>query len=217
MLFRSWQSTTHEGRELVSVGTPLCGVTVAIVDDANQLVAEGCVGAIRLRSPSLMQGYFRDEAKTAEVLRDGWLHTGDLGIVKGGELYVTGRSKELIIKRGRNYAPEELEHVAEQAGHVLRAAAFGVPDEREGTERIVVVVETRPLTNHQQDQLKREVTGLLIAATGIGPDVTIVAPPHTIERTTSGKLRRAPLRARFLNGSLHEHTHSLPGSSPEDG
>lgn len=212
-----WQSTTHEGRELVSVGTPLCGVTVAIVDEANQPVPEGSVGAIRLRSPSLMDGYFRDEAKTAEVLEDGWLRTGDLGLVTGGELYVTGRSKELIIKRGRNYAPEELEHVAEQAGHVLRAAAFGVPDDREGTERIVVVVETRPLTNHQEDQLKREVTGLLIAATGIGPDVTIVAPPHTIERTTSGKLRRAPLRARFLKGSLLQHQTPAASSALEDG
>lgn len=211
-----WQSTTHEGRELVSVGTPLSGVTVAIVDEANQPVAEGCAGTIRLRSPSLMHGYFRDEAATAKVLQDGWLNTGDIGLVKGGELFVSGRSKELIIKRGRNYAPEELESVAAQASQVLRAAAFGAPDEREGTERIVLVVETRAMTGQQQDLLKRQVAGMLIAATGVGPDVTLVVPPHTIERTTSGKLRRAPLRTRFLNGSLLAHAAAQAKSVAED-
>jgi acyl-CoA synthetase (AMP-forming)/AMP-acid ligase II len=208
----------HDGRELVSVGTPLSGVSVAIVDGNNQPVAEGSTGAIRLRSPSLMQGYFRDDAASAEVLQDGWLHTGDIGFVKGGELFVSGRKKELIIKRGRNYAPEELESVAVQAakGQVLRAAAFGAPDDREGTERVVLVLETRAMTQQQQDKLTREVAGMLTSASGIGPDVTLVVPPHTIERTTSGKLRRAPLRTRFLDGSLPAHGNIAPAPVTEE-
>ena len=201
-----WRATRFEARELVSVGTPLAGVSVAVVDERGAPLASGEVGSILLRSPSLMQGYFRNEAASAAVLRDGWLHTGDIGFVRDGELFVTGRSKELIIKRGRNYVPDELEGVAVEAGkgRVLRAAAFGMADEGAGTERLVLVLETRPGGAHEQERLKRDVEAALIAAIGVGADATLVVPPRTIERTTSGKLRRADLRTRYLDGRLRE-------------
>jgi len=181
---------------VVSVGTPLGGVSVAIID-----------GQIHLRSPSLMSGYFRNDAATSAVLSDGWLKTGDLGFIRDGELHITGRAKELIIKRGRNYPPDDFERIAIDAGRgrVLRAAAFGAPNTRAGTEDVVVVIETRALTSHERDLLAREVSGAITGALGIGPDVTIVVPPHTIERTTSGKLRRGALRTRYLEGALPAH------------
>jgi acyl-CoA synthetase (AMP-forming)/AMP-acid ligase II len=215
---RPWHTAEHAGRELCSVGTPLSGVSVAVVDESGRPAEGGAAGSIRLSSPSLMDGYFENEAATAEVLQHGWLDTGDIGFIRDGELFVTGRKKELIIKRGRNYTPDELENVALEVtrGRVLRAAAFGAPDEREGTEKIVLVLETRKNTAHERELLSRDVSGALVAAVGVGPDVTVVVPPHTIERTTSGKLRRAALRIRFLEGKLPQHEQPDATTSPEE-
>jgi acyl-CoA synthetase (AMP-forming)/AMP-acid ligase II len=209
-----WTSRAHDGGlEFTSVGTPLVGVSVAIVDAEGKPIGEGGVGEIRLRSPSLMHGYYRNEEATEAVLKDGWLRTGDLGFVKDGELHVTGRAKELIIKRGRNYPPDDFERIAVEAGkgRVLRAAAFGNANEAQGTEDVVVVLETRPtVTEHEREQLTKDVFGALVAELGIGADVTLTVPPRTIERTTSGKLRRAALRTRWLEGKLPRHDQALP-------
>ncbi|HEX5100830.1 MAG TPA: fatty acyl-AMP ligase [Polyangiaceae bacterium] len=207
-----WRSVRAGGRECVSVGTPLSGVTVAIVDGQEQALPAGVSGAIRLRSPSLMDGYFRNEQATAEVLNEGWLRTGDIGFVQDGELFITGRSKEIIVKRGRNYGPDELEEVALRAskGRVLRAAAFGTPDGQDGTERIVLVLETHPVNEHEKDLLARDVGGALVAAIGIAHDVLVVVPPKTIERTTSGKIRRVTLKTHFLQGTLPRHASGSP-------
>ncbi|MFI5299937.1 MAG: AMP-binding protein, partial [Polyangiales bacterium] len=124
------------GGEVVSVGTPLAGVTVRIVDEKGAIVSAARSGAIELLSPSLMRGYFRDEEASERALHDGWLRTGDVGFVEGGELFVTGRAKELIIKRGTNYHPDDLERVAMEAGgdDVRAVAAFGCADASSGTE-----------------------------------------------------------------------------------
>ncbi len=193
--------------EVTSVGTPLAGVEVEVVGAGSAPLPVGEIGAIRLRSPSLMRGYFRDDAATEAVLRAGALDTGDLGFVRDGELHVTGRAKELIIKRGRNYAPEDLEAVALEAGagRVLRAAAFGCEDDDSGTERVVVVVETQPILAHDREKLARAIDAALSSVVGIAADAVLAVPPRTIERTTSGKLRRTALRARYLEGTLPTH------------
>jgi acyl-CoA synthetase (AMP-forming)/AMP-acid ligase II len=213
-----WHGLTSEGRECVSVGTPLAGVSVAVVDQRGLAVPIGVAGSIRLSSPSLMQGYFRNEAASAEVLNGGWLQTGDVGFIREGELFVTGRSKELIIKRGRNYSPDEVEGVAMDAchGRVLRAAAFGAPDDANGTERLVLVLETHPLSEHEKERLAREISGALVATVGVGQDVTVVVPPKTIERTTSGKLRRVALKHLFLQDSLPVHEPEAPLTAPSE-
>jgi len=202
-----WSARATPAGELVSVGTPLAGVRVSVVDDEGRRVAKGTTGHVLLQSPSLMDGYFRNEEATAATLVDGWLRTGDLGFVEGDELYVTGRAKELIIKRGRNYPPDDFERVALETGkgRVLRVAAFGAPNEKAGTEDLVVVLETRAMTSHERDTLTREVQTAIQGELGLGPDRTVVVPPHTIERTTSGKLRRGALRTRFLEGALPSH------------
>ncbi len=203
-----WSARPHEGAsEIASVGTPLAGVSVAIVGGNGGSLGEGQTGEIRIQSPSLMQGYYRNEEATAAVLHEGWLRTGDLGFVRDGELHITGRAKELIIKRGRNYPPDDFERIACEAGkgRVIRAAAFGNANEKQGTEDVVVVLETRAITEHERDQLVKDVYGALVGELGIGADVTLTVPPRTIERTTSGKLRRAALRTRWLEGNLPKH------------
>jgi fatty-acyl-CoA synthase len=190
--------------EMVSVGTPLAGVSVEIRDAADRCVPVGEVGEVVIKSPSLMDGYWRDPERTAQALRDGWLRTGDLGFVRDGRLYLTGRAKELIIKRGSNYSPDDFEQIASEAGggHVLKAAAFSCANERVGTEDIVLLLETRTLPAEVREQIEKDIGGALIAALGVRADVTLFVAPRSIPRTTSGKVQRAALRARYLRGEI---------------
>jgi acyl-CoA synthetase (AMP-forming)/AMP-acid ligase II len=193
--------------EVVAVGTPLAGTQVAVHDAQGHEQPQGRLGEIVVKSPSLMDGYFRNEPATARVLRDGWLHTGDLGFVHAGQLFVTGRAEEVIIKRGRNYYPDELEAAAIEAadnGVVRGAAAFGCPDEATGTESVVLVLETKSISAEEREALDRAVNGMLIGGFGIRADVTIFVPQRTIPRTTSGKVQRTALRARYLRGGLSQ-------------
>jgi len=193
--------------EFVAVGTPLAGASVAVVDTDGQIVPTGRLGEITVRSPSLMDGYFHNEVASRAVLRDGWLCTGDLGFVHDGQLYVTGRAKEIIIKRGRNYYPSDLEAAAIEAagdGVVRAAAAFGCPDERSGTEDVVLVLETRRIDGTQREALDKAVNGALIAGFGIRADVVVFVPQRTIPRTTSGKVQRTALKAQYLSGRFSQ-------------
>lgn len=190
--------------ELVSVGTPLAGVSVAVRGVSGEDLPPRSVGEVVLKSPSIMDGYWGKPEETGRVLRDGWLRTGDLGFIHEGRLYLTGRVKELIIKRGRNHYPEEIEQLASEVGgrRVLQAAAFSSPNERSGTEDIVLVVEARALSSAERQELEQEINGALIGVLGVGADVVVFVPPHSIPRTTSGKIQRSVLRERYQLGEL---------------
>lgn len=190
--------------EIVSVGTPLAGVSVAIRDRDGKRLGPDRVGEVILRSPSMMDGYWNDPQKTEAVLQDSWLRTGDLGFVHEDRLYLTGRAKELIIKRGRNYYPADIEHIALEVGgaSVLNAAAFSCPNEQAGTEDLVLMVETRQLSDEDHQNIDKQINGALIAALGIRADVMLFAAPRSIPRTTSGKIQRAALRARYMQGEI---------------
>ena len=130
--------------ELVGVGRPLPGTELAIVRDGEPL-GEREVGEIRVRAPSLMDGYFGEPPRPPRRSTDGWLRTGDLGYVADGSLFVTGRPKDLIIKGGQNLLPAPIEEIAGgvegiRAGCV---AAVGVPSAQRGTELVCVVAETK--------------------------------------------------------------------------
>jgi fatty-acyl-CoA synthase len=148
-----------------------------------------------------MRGYMSGADGTTGVVPVGWLATGDLGYLADGELFVCGRRKEMIIVGGRNYFPQDIERVVYEvpsirAGGVaaFAATAPGHPD------RAVVVVETRgPVST---DALQTEVRRRVLQATGLAVDEIVLAPNGTIDRTTSGKLRRAELRERYAAGTL---------------
>jgi acyl-CoA synthetase (AMP-forming)/AMP-acid ligase II len=129
----------------VSVGTPLDGVSVEVRDDRGSALPEGHVGEVVVRSESVMTGYFRDAAATAEVLSEGWLKTGDLGYLKAGRLYITGRSKDIVIRAGRNYYPQDIEAAVTDVQGVRagRVVAFSVPADDE--EEVVVLAETEKI------------------------------------------------------------------------
>jgi acyl-CoA synthetase (AMP-forming)/AMP-acid ligase II len=162
-----------------------------------------------------MQGYYENPVATAEAIQNGWLRTGDLGYVANGELYVTGRLKEIIIKGGKNLYPQDIERAtAKIAG--LRpgcAAAFGVRNEKRGTEDLVVVIETKNQLDAsdtaERERLSTEVKRAVLEATGASPDIVSLVSPGTVPKTSSGKIQRDLARKRYVAGELERGGASI--------
>ncbi|SFK17135.1 fatty-acyl-CoA synthase [Amycolatopsis sacchari] len=187
-------------RTLAVVGTAVPGVELAVVDEAGRPLPERHVGEVQVRGPSVMTGYWRDPEATAEVLRDGWLRTGDLGYTTPAGLVVCGRLKDLIIVGGANLYPEDYEYVAGQAeGAGGVCAAFALPEE----ERMVVAVEAAAGTDAAAAaDLAKQVLAALRAELGHAPDRVVVTPRGAVPRTSSGKVQRARCRERYFGGTL---------------
>ncbi|MBI5537524.1 MAG: fatty acyl-AMP ligase [Deltaproteobacteria bacterium] len=188
----------------VSVGYPLAGQQVRIANEAGQTLDERAVGEILVRSPSITAGYYHNEEESARVLKDGWLHTGDLGYISQRRLFVTGRKKEMIIKRGRNYYPYDIERIASTVSGVRKGclAAFACFNNDTGTEDLVLVAETREVDRKAQERMETEINGELLAGLGIRADRLVLVPPKTIPKTSSGKIQRVSCRERYLKGQL---------------
>jgi acyl-CoA synthetase (AMP-forming)/AMP-acid ligase II len=178
-------------RLVVSSGPPHAEVRVV---GPEGIVAERQVGEIQVRGPSLMSGYTGSAAPSPIV--DGWLHTGDLGYLTEGELYVTGRIKDVMIAAGHNHYPEDFEWAAARVDGVKpgRCVAFSAPQ----GEGIVVLVEAGG--TEVAEGLEREVMRTVANAIGIAPAQVVVLPAGTVQKTTSGKLRRAAMRDAFSSG-----------------
>lgn len=190
-------------RLFVSVGVPLPGTEVAVFGEHGEALPERQIGEIVVRSPSLMRGYHRQEAATHEALRDGWLHTGDMGYRADGELYVTGRKKEVIIVGGRNVYPDDVEAVAGVVPGVRagRAVAVGCEDPQRATEKLVVIVETALTEAAERDDLRLRLRRALARSGHPAGDV-VLARPKAIRSTPSGKLKRLECKARYLAGEF---------------
>jgi fatty-acyl-CoA synthase len=191
-----------EGRAtLVSCGRPFPGHEVRIADQKGRPLPERHVGQILLKGPSVFGGYLDRDALSRETLAGGWLHSGDLGYLAAGELYVCGRVKDTIIVNGRNYHPQDLEQAASDVGDVRkgRVVAFGT-QAGAGHDRIVVVLE--PTDAQPVGDLADRVRGRIVEATGVLVDEVVVVPAGTVPKTTSGKLQRVRVRQRFEAGVL---------------
>ena len=191
--------------ELVANGVALPGHEVMVVDDAGRPVDERQRGRILFRGPSRTDGYFRNPQATAAVIdAAGWMDSGDLGYTVNGELFVTGRLKDCIIKSGHNIIPQDVEAAAGEVSGVRKGcvAAFGSADEKTGTERMVVVAETRLKDPAEQRRMRQEITETVARKVGAPPDVVVLAPPGAVPKTSSGKIRRLETRAMWLDGRL---------------
>lgn len=190
--------------EVVACGVALPEHELRVVDDADRELPERVQGRLQFRGPSATPGYHRAPEATAELIRNGWHETGDLAYIAGGELHITGRVKDLIIRAGRNIHPMELEgRVSEEDGvRGGRVAAFGSADPVNGTERLVLVVETRRRDEDERQALRARITELSVDLVGVAPDEVVLAPPGTILRTSSGKVRRAACRDLFESGRI---------------
>lgn len=189
----------------VSMGPPLPGHEVRVVDERGDSLPEGRVGRLHFRGPSSMAEYYhRPEETRAVRFEEGWIDTGDLAYLKRGELYVTGRRKDLIIKAGRNVAPEDVEAVVADVEGIRRGcvAAFGITDPETGTERLVVVAETRATDPDERRSIESTVVERLGDALDLPPDRVVLVPPRSVPKTSSGKIRRSQAREWFEEGWL---------------
>ncbi|WP_191134034.1 non-ribosomal peptide synthetase [Streptomyces sp. col6] len=195
----------------VSCGRPL--EDVVIVDEAGSAV-DG-VGEIWVRGASVADGYHglpsseNCDLRTADG-RDGWLRTGDLGVISDGELYIRGRSKDLVILRGENHHPHDLEQIAKQADGVLTACAFSGPGE---PERLILALEARGPAADIVTQVRRAFREEL----AFEPDEVLILRGRSLPRTTSGKLQRSACRAAWEAGELplaHTWVAGTEGRAP---
>jgi len=192
-------------RSFVVCGKPLPGHEVAIRNDDGQALGERQIGHVFVRGPSLMAGYYHNDAATEAVLGgDGWLDTGDMGYWLDGEIVVTGRAKDLILHNGRNIWPQDIEWAAEQI-EPLRSgdvAAFAVEGE-DGDDDVVVLVHCRLADAAEMEELRRKVAGAVHHSAGVECSVVLV-PPKSLPFTSSGKLSRAGAKQKYLTGEIAE-------------
>jgi len=180
-------------------GILLPGYEMRIVDDRGSEVPERRCGRILVRGSSVMSGYFRDSDATRAVLsEDGWLDTGDIGYRAGGRLFITARSKDVIIIKGRNIWPHDMEVVAGRVAGVRLGgvAAFSFADQG-SEEQAVMVVETKERDERQRSRLRQEITELMHEHFGINVVIDLVRT-GTLPRTSSGKLSRFKSREAYL-------------------
>jgi acyl-CoA synthetase (AMP-forming)/AMP-acid ligase II len=195
----------QRGLEIVSVGRPLPDFGLRVVDREHRELPERRVGRVMVSGPSLMDGYLERPTATQRVFRDGWLDTGDLGFIADGELYLTGRAKDVLILRGRNHSPVEVEHAAETVAGLRAgcAAAASFMPEGADTELLIVMVEARNgVSLNRYSKIAGNVSGAVLAATGLEPDRVEVLEPGVLPRTSSGKIRRREALQRWRNDAL---------------
>lgn len=200
-------------RLVVSCGRPLPGYSVRVVDATGREAPERVEGEIEFRGPSATSGYFGDLAATKELHHGDWLDTGDIGYLAGGELYLTGRAKDLVIRAGRNLHPEEIEEAIGDVPGVRRGcvAVFASDDPRVGTERLVVVAETSlgHSDTRARSDLQRAIAAAIVDVAGANADEIVLAPPGSVLKTPSGKIRRAATRDRYEHHEIGRRTRGV--------
>lgn len=190
--------------DLVSVGYPLVGQEVKIVNQKGKTLHEREVGEICIKSSSLSSGYYKNPKATAAAFKDNWLYSGDLGFILDGMLFISGRKKEMIIKRGKNIYPYDVERIASTVKGVRLGCcvAFDVHNEAEGTEDLVLVCESTVKDKAARERLKQEIHNEILTRLGIAPDDIKIVPKESIPKTTSGKLQRLLCKKIYLEGDL---------------
>ena len=188
-------------RTVVSVGRPLPGQEVRVVDADGTPVGAHRVGEVHLRGPSVMHSYLPGTEGEAALRTDGWLATGDLGFMADGELFLVGRKKDLIIRGGRNYYAEDLEDAAARVPGIRpgRLAAFSLPGAEQ--EQVVLVAEARPDPDRDPAALRETIAQAVFQAVRWRPDDVVLLDPHALPLTSSGKVMRPEARRRYETGA----------------
>ncbi len=206
-LSRTGEAVPSAGKDamrLVSCGMPLPRHEIRVVGRDGDELPERAEGRIEFRGPSATSGYFRDAEATRRLFRGDWRDTGDLGYLAGGEIHITGRAKDIIIKAGRNIYPEQIEQAVGAIDGIRKGgvAVFGAVEARDGAERLVVLAETRSASPERRRAIEQAATEAVLDVVGMPPDRLVLAPPNTVLKTSSGKIRRADMRRLFESGEL---------------
>jgi len=197
--------------EFVACGQPLSGYQIRIVDAAGRELPERQEGRLEFQGPSATSGYLHNPEATRRLFDGAWLDSGDLAYVVEGDVYLSSRVKDIIIRGGRNISPYELEEAVGDIPGIRKGcvAVFGSPDPASGTERVIVVAETREEDAAAREAFQAEVRGVATDLLGMPPDDVVLAPPHTVLKTSSGKIRRTAVRELFETGRIGQHPHAV--------
>ena len=200
---RQTDADVPDAVELVACGRPLPQHQIRIVD-ANGEVGERREGHLQFRGPSATSGYLHSPEKTRELFDGPWLNSGDLAYAAGGDIFITGRSKDIVIRAGRHIHPEEIETAVGDLEGIRKGcvAVFGATDARAGTERLVVVAETRLTEAGALAALHQRVAETAARLLEAPPEEILLVPPGSVPKTSSGKLQRAATRDLFRDGRL---------------
>ncbi len=200
-----------QAMQVVACGLPLPGHEIRVVDARGAEVPERVEGRIEFRGPSASSGYFRNAQATRALFRGPWLDTGDVGYVAQGEVHLTSRAKDLIIRGGHNIHPYELEGAVGNLPGVRRGgvAVFAAADPGSATERVVVLAETRETDTERRAALRDRIGGLAIDLLGVPADDIVLAGAHAVRKTSSGKIRRAVCRELYEKGLLQSGARSV--------
>ncbi|HEU5322491.1 MAG TPA: AMP-binding protein, partial [Methylomirabilota bacterium] len=189
-------------RGVVGVGRAVFGHEVRVADEAGTVLGEGRVGEVQVRGPAVMRAYYRAPAATRAAFVGGWLRTGDLGYAAGGQLFIVGRLKEVLVVRGRKLHPEDVETVVRDVPGVYRRRCVAFPNTWDGAERIGVAVETRLRAPAQRAELHAAIRARVGTELGAGDCEVYLLGPRSILRTSSGKVRRLGTGAAIHTGAL---------------
>lgn len=190
---------TPNALSFVACGRPLPGHEIRIVDDAGRELPQSREGRLQFRGPSATAGYYRNQTATDDLFDGDWLESGDLAYTRDGEIFITGRRKDLIIKAGRNIYAQEIERAVGEVDGIRMGcvAAFGVLDPATGTEKLVIMAETRETADDRLRELRDDVEAVTLDVVGSTADDVALVPPQTVLKTSSGKIRRAACRMAY--------------------
>ena len=196
---------------IVCCGLPLPGHELRVVDEHGAEMPDRHEGRIEFRGPSATAGYFRNAERTKALFDGDWLDSGDVGYVVAGEIHLTSRVKDLIIRGGHNIHPYDLEEVVGALPGIRRGcvAVFGATDPHSRSERVVVLAETRLEEPGARAALRERIAQLSIEALGLPADDIVLAPPHAVLKTSSGKIRRSACRSLYEQRRLGQVQRSV--------
>jgi acyl carrier protein len=197
--------------KVVGCGYALPDHGLRVVDAAGLELPDCSEGQLQFRGPSATSGYYRSPEPTRRLFSGEWLNTGDRAYMSQGMVYITGREKDIIIKGGRNISPYELEEAVGDLPRIRRGcvAVFGSVERTSGAERVVVLAETRSRDTALDEELRHRINELAVSLIGGPVDDVVLAPPHTVPKTSSGKIRRAAARDYYERGPGPAGAHSV--------
>lgn len=187
-------------------GRPLPGHKIRIVDEAGYELPDRHVGCLEFRGTSATAGYYRNPEATTKLFHNGWLNSGDHAYMANGEVFVTGRAKELIMRGDRNLYPYDLEEAVGNLKGMRRGcvAVFTVQDKAGGSERLVIMAETDERDEADRAKLRRDIDRVTVDVIGMPADDIVLVPSHAVMKTSSGKIRRIASREAYEHGNVEK-------------
>jgi fatty-acyl-CoA synthase len=198
--------------ELVSCGKTFSDHEIQILDDDGKPLPEGHAGEIVFRGPSVTPGYFQNPEASLQLLRGGWLHTGDIGFILNGDLYISGRQKDLVIINGRNYPPQAIEWIVEEISGIRKGSVVAFSVNGDATEKLIIIAETMVT---DRAELEQAIIEEIRSALGLLVHKVVLVGRGSIPKTSSGKLQRGRTKDLFEGGMLGHPNNSLETTSAE--